>query len=92
MACVADRELYVKTRVTLERLLDYAFNLRHVVLAKGTTKTLKMIDNIYKDVVRLIEDLSAWDEDEEICYDEFYTKIRNYTKALNYIEQKYREK
>jgi len=86
--CRRDEALYFKVRETLERMIDLA----HLVLDRAEEqqqrKAAAAARYVIREVQLLVEQLAAWEPDEEVCYDEFISRIRRYYGILRAAARK----
>jgi len=70
--CFADPNLYSKTEATIIELIERAERLENRRLARKLLGELEI----------LLEDLHSWDPNDEICWDEFWSRIARIKSQL----------
>lgn len=87
MSCFADPNVYADVYTTILALMNELEKVK-ARIEKNDYFMLSWIKQIETDLRILYEDIKAWRPDEEICYDEFITRIRRISKEIDKIKQK----
>jgi len=86
--CRRDEALYFRVRETLERLLDMAHLVMDGAEQQQHKRAAAAARYVIREVQLLVEQLAEWEPSDEICYDEFISRIRRYYGVLRAAAKK----
>jgi len=78
--CYADPNVWFKTEVVLKELMEKARRL-----LEDNGKAGRLTRKLVHELELLYRDLHSWDPDEEVCWDEFWSRITRIKKQLELL-------